>query len=35
VALPVSVDHLKKEGLSDKFVTYMSQPIWKGFVEES
>ncbi len=33
VELPVSVDHLKKEGLSDKFVGYMSS--WKGFVEET
>ena len=33
VELPVSVEHLKKEGLSDTFVGYMSS--WKGFVEES
>lgn len=31
VALPVSVDHLKAEGLGDAFVTYMSG--WKGFVQ--
>ena len=28
--LPVSVAHLKEEGLGDKFVTYMS--TWEGFV---
>lgn len=33
VELPVSVDYLKKEGLSDKFITYMSG--WRGFVAES
>jgi 2,4-dienoyl-CoA reductase-like NADH-dependent reductase (Old Yellow Enzyme family) len=31
VALPVSVAHLKAEGLSDKFVEYMKG--WDGFVE--
>jgi 2,4-dienoyl-CoA reductase-like NADH-dependent reductase (Old Yellow Enzyme family) len=31
VELPVSVDHLKTEGLSDKFVEYMKS--WDGFVE--
>lgn len=30
--LPVSEAHLAKEGLSDKFVTYMK--AWKGFVKE-
>lgn len=30
---PVSVEHLKAQGLSDKFVTYMSG--WKGFVAEN
>jgi 2,4-dienoyl-CoA reductase-like NADH-dependent reductase (Old Yellow Enzyme family) len=29
--LPVSVEHLRREGLSDAFVTYMRN--WKGFVE--
>lgn len=33
VELPVSVGYLKKEGLSDKFITYMSG--WEGFVAES
>lgn len=31
--LPVSVDHLRREGLSDVFVDYMRQ--WKGFVAEA
>ncbi len=31
VELPVSYEYLKKQGLSDKFVNYMSN--WKGFVE--
>ena len=30
MALPVSKDYLKSEGLSDKFINYMSN--WKGFV---
>jgi 2,4-dienoyl-CoA reductase-like NADH-dependent reductase (Old Yellow Enzyme family) len=30
IALPVSKDYLKREGLSDKFIGYMSN--WKGFV---
>lgn len=32
VPTPVSPSYLKKEGLGDKFVTYMRR--WKGFVEE-
>ncbi|MDZ4870417.1 MAG: NADH:flavin oxidoreductase [Alphaproteobacteria bacterium] len=32
VALPVSADYLRAEGLSDPFVTYMRN--WKGFVTE-
>lgn len=32
VALPVTREHLHREGLSDKFVTYMQ--AWKGFVAE-
>lgn len=32
VQLPVSREHLSREGLSDKFLTYMSG--WKGFVAE-
>ena len=31
--LPVSVDYLRREGLSDPFVEYMRQ--WKGFVAEA
>ncbi|MFK7988820.1 MAG: NADH:flavin oxidoreductase [Sandaracinaceae bacterium] len=31
VELPVSVDHLKREGLGDAFVEYMRR--WEGFVE--
>lgn len=30
-SLPVSKEHLRKEGLSEKFVKYMTN--WKGFVE--
>lgn len=33
VPLPASIAHLRKEGLSDDFVTYMR--AWKGFVEEA
>lgn len=33
VSNPVSVDHLRAEGLGEAFVTYMSG--WKGFVQES
>ncbi len=29
---PVSKDHLRQEGLGEKFITYMCR--WKGFVEE-
>ena len=32
IATPVAISHLKKEGLSDVFVTYMKR--WEGFVEE-
>jgi 2,4-dienoyl-CoA reductase-like NADH-dependent reductase (Old Yellow Enzyme family) len=32
VALPVSAAHLRKEGLSETFVTYMKR--WEGFVQE-
>lgn len=32
VALPVSKEHLQKEGLSEKFIEYMRN--WKGFVAE-
>jgi 2,4-dienoyl-CoA reductase-like NADH-dependent reductase (Old Yellow Enzyme family) len=32
VDLPVSSEYLKKEGLSDKFLTYMSR--WPGFIAE-
>ena len=32
ISLPVTREHLHREGLSDKFVTYMS--AWKGFVAE-
>lgn len=32
-ALPVTVAHLKQEGLGDAFVTYMQS--WKGFVAEA
>jgi 2,4-dienoyl-CoA reductase-like NADH-dependent reductase (Old Yellow Enzyme family) len=32
IALPVSADHLRAEGLGETFVTYMAS--WKGFVEE-
>ena len=32
VANPVSVEHLRSEGLSDTFVEYMKN--WKGFVAE-
>lgn len=32
IALPVTREHLHREGLSDKFVTYMQ--AWKGFVAE-
>ncbi|MEH6556191.1 MAG: NADH:flavin oxidoreductase [Oceanicoccus sp.] len=32
VTNPVSADHLKKEGLGESFITYMSS--WKGFVKE-
>ena len=32
IALPVSKEHLKKEGLSDIFVNYMKR--WPGFVKE-
>ena len=32
IALPVTREHLTREGLSDKFVTYMQ--AWKGFVAE-
>lgn len=32
-SLPVSVEHLKNEGLGDAFVTYMSG--WKGFVQST
>ena len=31
VAIPVTADHLRNEGLGEAFVTYMSG--WKGFVE--
>ena len=33
VANPVSVEHLRTEGLSDTFIEYMSS--WKGFVAET
>lgn len=33
VPLPVSVEHLRREGLSDTFVGYMRN--WKGFVAEA
>ncbi|HRD30053.1 MAG TPA: hypothetical protein PLO65_17300, partial [Caulobacter sp.] len=32
IALPVTREHLHREGLSDRFVTYMQ--AWKGFVAE-
>jgi len=32
ITLPVSRDHLKKEGLGEKFIEYMSR--WPGFVKE-
>ena len=32
ITLPVTREHLHREGLSDRFVTYMS--AWKGFVAE-
>lgn len=32
IALPVTREHLQREGLSDRFVTYMQ--AWKGFVAE-
>ena len=32
ISLPVSKEYLKKEGLSDIFVTYMKR--WPGFVKE-
>ena len=32
IALPVSADHLRAEGLGETFVKYMAS--WKGFVEE-
>jgi hypothetical protein len=32
VAIPVSPEHLRSEGLSETFVEYMKN--WKGFVAE-
>ena len=32
VSLPASVDHLREEGLSEKFIEYMN--TWKGFVAQ-
>ena len=32
ISLPVSADHLKNEGLGEKFITYLKR--WKDFVQE-
>lgn len=32
ISLPVSVEHLKKEGLGEKFITYLKR--WKDFVKD-
>lgn len=32
IEIPVTVNHLKTEGLSDTFINYMRR--WEGFVED-